>query len=110
MHGMPPGGSKPAYIPSYQTDTAWGRGKALTWLSFCSNSFHANIYQPPTEACGALCLYYRPNVAQSFHLLFGVLKKRQRRGRQARTNCVSVAAALRAEQGPIKDCVSEIGE
>ena len=51
-----------------------GEGKALTWLSFCSNSFHANIYQPPTEACGALCLYYRPNVAQSFHLFIGVLK------------------------------------
>ena len=51
-----------------------GEGKVLTWPSFCSNSFHANIYQPPTEACGALCLYYRPNVAQSFRLFFGVLK------------------------------------
>ena len=33
-----------------------GEGKALTWPTFCSNSFHANIYQPPTEACGALCV------------------------------------------------------
>ena len=43
-----------------------GEGKVLTWLSFCSNSFHANIYQPPTEACGAcVCI-----IVQMLHKAF----------------------------------------